>query len=61
MCENDCNRAIRAGEDEVDGEEMGDSERCRMDERSEYEFAGVDSGRGRRWAGIGECEFTYED
>ena len=38
------------------------SERCRTDDLEEYGFGGVaEMGLGRRWAGMGENEFVYED
>ena len=47
---------MRAGDEDEDavGEVSGERERCKIDDRSEYEFPEVDSGFGLRCAGIGE-------
>lgn len=42
----------------------GFRERCNTEERLEYGLGDEEAfvrGLGRRWAGTGECELTYED
>lgn len=65
MFENDCRRCIRACKDCCDAGEEEGIDMCKTEARCEYGFGGADGGeemgRGRRCAGMGECEFVYED